>query len=382
MSERSERNLAKQVKSLEKESRKRDDALGDKVEEAGQRISRTQNAVVDNQNAIETLRSQSDHLRADVETLADRVSQGFEALGRLLRRMEEESREATLEIVEGIRAAEESSRRGLQQISTGVAIGDALKAAAEAEEIEEGMAEAAAELESARQAAELAIEEHRLDYDRASRQVYDDLGERLRELGRDVVRLQESLSQISEATKVGEAERVRHEVELRRAQLASMTRREREISAAIAGIDHEALTRVADAKRSLEAFLSDAALPAPAGYDGEPPAALGIPFIVVQAPDTVFNGENGRGEVYGPDCSVADCQNSHSQPPIPPDLGSRIQRMCSTLRLSPTSAVEPELKERLKSQMGELTRSGVLDAADAELIVAHLDAHPLHWLES
>jgi hypothetical protein len=386
MTDRHDKRVTKRIAAVEQDSQSRAADLDRRLTELESDVTRTREVVAENWNAIRDARKDMEGVRLDVERLMGEVVSRFESLNRSIETMEQRSQDATRDIVAGIRASEETSRAGLQHLSTGFAMADALKVAVEADEIELEMSETLQELDDRRQTAERSIEERRLAHDQAVTTVYDQLDEQLGSVGAHIIDLQDSLLQILDELRAPEHESRRHEEELVRVQRTVLKDRDRRLGGPLRALDQAALSRLASLRESLETFLESQTIEdlAPDAESGAVLPGLGLPFIAVAAPESDYNERGGRLDVYGPGCEVSDCADGPHPASVPSELAQRLERMCAGLSTSAADAspLTREAIATLKNDVSRLADAGLLTSEDALLVAAHLDAHPLYRLES
>lgn len=386
MTDKHDKRLARRIAAVEEDSQSRAAALDRRLTELESDVSRTREVVAENGNAIRDARKEMEGVRLEVERLMGEVVSGFESLNRSIESMEQRRQDATRDIVARIRSSEEAARDGLQHLSTGFAMADALKVAVEADEIEIEMREALQELDESRRTAERSIEERRLTYDQAVTSIYDELDEQLGSLGAHIVDLQDSLQQLLAELRISEHESRRREDELLRVQAAALAHRERTLAAPLAELHHEALSRLVSLRESLETFLHSQTIEdlATDTEDGVVLPGLGVPIIAVTAPESEYNEDGRRMDVYGPGCEVDDCAAGPRPAVVPSELVLRIGRMCAGLSASAAHAapLDGAALARIKRDVSRLADMGLLTSEDALMVAAHLDAHPLYRLES
>ncbi len=152
------------------------------------------------------------------------------------------------------------------------------------------------------------------------------------------------------------------------------------------GLDPEALSRLSSLRESLDSFLLEYTVEdlVPEATEGSVLPGLGVPIVAVTVPESEYNSQGGRMDVYGPGCEVGDCAEGPRPAVVPSELALRLGRMCAGLSASASDAAlfgRQEIAE-LKREITRLADRGVLTAEDALMVNAHLDAHPLYRLES
>ncbi len=378
-----DRKTRRRIETLEKESRERDASLGKDLSEVRDSVSRTQNVVMENITAVKGLREDLDEVQSGLSAMMEDVAAGLRSLASSIQSLEARQKQASLDLVTGLEKTQETSRRGLQQVSTGIAIADSLKSAAEAEEIEVDMGQAVKDLEARQQATELALEEKRLAFDRAARNAFDQLQRDCEEAGAHVVELQGALEESLTATASPASSRADLGQTLAEARRAAARRRSDRVVEAVSSIDLEALGDLAEVRRAFDDFVARFATPHPAPEAGiDHP--MGFPFVAVAAAESDYLGDQGSLAVYGPDAEVVDCASEPEAGTAPDSLRAKIARLSEPLTAAGEnrSPIDEPFVDVLKAEIAVLERSGVLRRQDAAALVEHLDRHPLFWLDS
>jgi len=370
--------LESKINSVNSSSIKRDDKIGKEIKKLQEELSAMRRALTELITQVEeSFRS----LDSSVSELINKTDISNTKLdeGNIDRK------EGHIKIEGAVSTMEESSRRGLQKVSSGVAMVDVLKAMSNSQEAATSISRALEEIQTRYDQAEGAVQEKKEVFDEHYFETLKGYKKQIELVGQHIVQLINKLTPILNELQLDEKESEKVKKTLQNVHSVVTEQRSRILREEYKKIDLKRLAQYRDLRNKLKAFISDDSVVRyeqdPKSKDTELPV-FDLPVNAVLLEENNFIPETqGLFNIFCLNAPASDCYNK----PVPEieyaELTKSIQVNCS--HLDPDKGVELDKQtiENIKNGLVNLVEKDLIKENHAEMIKKHLDQHPVMWME-